>query len=131
MPVYSISRTSQYTTVTALETKTNQDGFSWNGFDADGYASNFVVNLLTVCPTANRTWDYAVPATPTANSVWYPYSITLTVSGGNPNGNGARPGFAYLNLYTSAYLSACFLHNQGNTVLPLVPFTGIPLTGVA
>ena len=34
MPVYSISRTSQYTTVTALETKTNQDGFSWNGFDA-------------------------------------------------------------------------------------------------
>ena len=102
MPVYSISRTSQYTTVTALETKTNQDGFSWNGFDADGYASNFVVNLLTVCPTANRTWDYAVPATPTANSVWYPYSITLTVSGGNPNGNGARPGFAYLNLYTSS-----------------------------
>ena len=49
MPVYSISRTTQYTTVTALETKTNQDGFSWNGFDAEGYASNFVVNLLTDC----------------------------------------------------------------------------------
>lgn len=114
MPVYSISRTSQYTTVAALETKTNQDGFSWNGFDAQGYASNFVVTLLTVCPTANRTWDYAVPATPTAESVWYPYSITLTVSGGNPNDNGARPGFAYLNLYTSAggYLMGSFSSNS-------------------
>jgi len=43
MPVYSISRTTQYTTVAALETKTNQDGFSWNGLDAQGYASNVVV----------------------------------------------------------------------------------------
>jgi len=113
MPVYSISRTSQYTTVTALETKTNQDGVSFNGFDAQGYASNFVVTLLTVCPTANRTWNYAVPATPTATSVWYPYSITLTVSGGNPLGNGARPGIAYLNLYTSGggYLMGSYTSN--------------------
>ena len=113
MPVYSISRTTQYTTVTALETKTNQDGVSFNGFDADGYASNFVVTLLTVCPTANRTWNYAVPATPTAASVWYPYSITLTVSGGNPLGNGARPGIAYLNLYTSVggYLMGSYTSN--------------------
>ena len=114
MPVYSISRTTQYTTVTALETKTNQDGVSFNGFDAEGYASNFVVTLLTVCPLANRTWNYAVPATPTAASVWFPYSITLTVSGGNPLGNGARPGIAYLNLYSSTggYLMGSYTSNS-------------------
>jgi hypothetical protein len=103
MPVYSISRTSQYTTVAALETKANQDGYSWNGFDTSGYASNFVVNYLTVCPIANRTWNYQVASSPTAAHVWYPYSITLTVSGGEPqSGDGDRPGFAYLKLYNSA-----------------------------
>lgn len=102
MPVYSVSRTSQYTTVAALETKTNQDGFSWNGFDLDGYHSFFVVTRTTVCPVANQTWDYAVAAAPTSAYVWYPYSITLTVSGGNPNGLGQRPGIAYLKLYNSA-----------------------------
>ena len=102
MPVYSVSRTTQYTTVTALETKTNQDGFSWNGIDLDGYHSFFVVTRTTVCPVANQTWDYAIAASPTSAYVWYPYSITLTVSGGNPNGNGQRPGIAYLKLYTSA-----------------------------
>jgi hypothetical protein len=114
MPLYSISRTNQYTTVTALETKTNQDGFSWNGFDAQGYASDFSVTLLTVCPTVNRTWNYFNATTPTAAYVWYPYSITLTVSGGNPNGNGQRPGFAYLNLYTSAggYLMGSYTANS-------------------
>jgi len=66
MPNYSISRTSQYTTVTALETKANQDGYTWDGFDLKGYASNFTVNYLTVCPTVNRTWNYATPATPRA-----------------------------------------------------------------
>jgi hypothetical protein len=114
MPVYSISRTNQYTTVPLLETKTNQDGVSFNGFDAQGYASNFVVTLLTVCPTANRTWNYFNAASPTAESVWYPYSITLTVSGGNPLGNGERPGIAYLNLYTSAggYLMGSYTSNS-------------------
>ena len=119
MPVYSISRTSQYTTVAALETKGNQDGVSFNGFDAQGYASNFVVNLLTVCPTANQTWNYfnatlPVPLPPTSASVWYPYSITLTVSGGNPLGNGARPGIAYLNLYDSGggYLMGSYTSNS-------------------
>jgi hypothetical protein len=114
MPVYSISRTSQYTTVTALETKTNQDGFSWNGFDLDGYHSFFVVTRTTVCPIANQTWDYSVPSAPTSNYVWYPYSITLTVSGGNPNGNGQRPGIAYLKLYTSAgtYLMGSYTTNS-------------------
>jgi hypothetical protein len=113
MPVYSISRTSQYTTVTALETKMNQDGFSWNGFDLDGYHSYFVVARATVCPDANRTWNYAVPATPTSLYVWYPYSITLTVSGGNPNANGQRPGIAYLKLYTSGgtYLMGSYTTN--------------------
>lgn len=113
MPVYSVSRTSQYTTVTALETKTNQDGFSWNGFPLDGYHSFFVVARTTVCPDANRTWDYAVAASPTSAYVWYPYSITLTVAGGNPNGLGERPGLAYLKLYNSAgsYLMGSYTTN--------------------
>jgi len=113
MPVYSVSRTSQYTTVTALETKTNQDGFSWNGFDLDGYHSYFVVTRTTVCPVANQTWNYAVAASPTSAYVWYPYSITLTVAGGNPNGLGERPGIAYLKLYNSAgtYLMGSYTTN--------------------
>jgi hypothetical protein len=131
MPVYSISRTNQYTTVPALETKTNQDGVSFNGFDAQGYASNFSVTLLTVCPTANQTWNYFNATSPTAASVWYPYSITLTVSGGNPLGNGARPGIAYLNLYTSAggYLMGSYTSNSlayaGTTSITLT--TGPPV----
>ncbi len=131
MPVYSISRASQYTTDAALETKGNQDGITFNGLDAQGYASNFVVNLLTVCPLANRTWNYNVPATPTAASVWYPYSITLTVSGGNPLGNGQRPGIAYLNLYSSTggYLMGSFttngLQTAGATSITLT--TGPPV----
>jgi hypothetical protein len=113
MPVYSVSRTSQYTTVTALETKTNQDGFSWNGFDLDGYHSFFVVTRTTVCPVANQTWDYSNAAAPTSAYVWYPYSITLTVSGGNPNALGQRPGIAYLKLYNSAgtYLMGSYTTN--------------------
>lgn len=65
MPVYSVSRTSQYTTVAALETKTNQDGFSWDANPLNGNHSFFVVTRTTVCPDANRTWDYAVAASPT------------------------------------------------------------------
>jgi hypothetical protein len=107
MPVYSISRTSQYTTVSVLETKGNQDGYSWNGFDLTGYGATFSVTYTTVCPTVNRVWDYADPANPDPHYVWYPYSITLTVSGGNPydystsTAQGYRPGFAYLKLYSS------------------------------
>jgi len=115
MPVYSVSRTSQYTTVTALETKANQDGYSWDGFDLKGYASNFTVNYLTVCPTVNRTWNYATPATPTAAYVWYPYSVTLTVSGGEPtSGAGDRVGLAYLKLYNSGgtYLMGSYTTNS-------------------
>lgn len=113
MPVYSVSRTNQYTTVTALETKANQDGFSWNGFDLDGYHTFFVVSRTTVCPVANQTWDYSNAAAPTSAYVWYPYSITLTVSGGNPNGLGQRPGIAYLKLYNSAgtYLMGSYTTN--------------------
>ena len=124
MPVYSISRTSQYTTVTALETKTNQDGFSWNGFDLDGYHTYFVVTRSTVCPVANETWNYSVPSTPTSAAVWYPYSITLTVSGGNPNANGQRPGIAYLKLYNSAgtYLMGSYTTSGLDTAGPTAIF---------
>jgi hypothetical protein len=113
MPVYSVSRTSQYTTVAALETKTNQDGFSWDANPLNGNHSFFVVTRTTVCPDANQTWDYAVAASPTPAYVWYPYSITLTVAGGNPNGLGQRPGIAYLKLYNSAgtYLMGSYTTN--------------------
>ena len=114
MPVYSISRTSQYTTVATLETKANQDGYSWDGFDLTGYGSTFLVNYLTVCPAVNRTWNYATPATPTAAYVWYPYSMTMAVSGGEPtSGAGDRPGIAYLKLYSStgAYIMGSFTAN--------------------
>jgi hypothetical protein len=115
MPVYSISRTSQYTTVAALETKANQDGYSWNGFDLSGYSSNFTVNYLTVCPIANRTWNYSIPASPTANHVWYPYQISLAISGGEPqSGDGDRVGLAYLKLFDSAgtYLMGSYTTNS-------------------
>jgi hypothetical protein len=128
MPVYSISRSNQYTTIAGLQSKSAQDGITWNGFDAQGYASNFVVNLTTVCPTANRTWNYFADATnPSAASVWYPYSISLAVSGGNPNGNGARPGIAYLNLYSSTgnYLMGSFAVND----LEYAGATSITTTG--
>ena len=114
MPVYSVSRTSPlYTTVAELETKTNQDGFSWDANPLNGNHSFFVVTRTTVCPDANRTWDYAVAASPTPAYVWYPYSITLTVAGGNPNGLGERPGIAYLKLYNSAgaYLMGSYTTN--------------------
>ena len=113
MPVYSVSRTSQYTTVAALETKTNQDGFSWDANPLNGNHSFFVVTRTTVCPDANRTWNYAVAASPTFAYVWYPHSITLTVAGGNPNGLGERPGIAYLKLYNSAgaYLMGSYTTN--------------------
>jgi hypothetical protein len=123
MPVYSISRTSQYTTVAALETKANQDGFSWNGFDLDGYVTNFIVNFTTVCPTANRLWNYSNAISPSASYVWYPYSITIAVSGGNPyqypNGpaGGQRPGIAYTKLYDSLgnYLMGSYTNNTLET----------------
>ena len=114
MPVYSVSRTSPlYTTVAELETKTNQDGFSWDANPLNGNHSFFVVTRTTVCPDANRTWDYAVAASPTPAYVWYPYSITLTVAGGNPNNLGQRPGIAYLKLYNSAgtYLMGSYTTN--------------------
>jgi|694.fasta_scaffold19834_8 hypothetical protein len=115
MPVYSISRSNQYTTIAGLQSKSAQDGITWNGFDAQGYASNFIVNLTTVCPTANRTWNYFADATnPSAASVWYPYSISLAVSGGNPNNEGYRQrGIAYLNLYSSSgdYLMGSYNSN--------------------
>ena len=128
MPVYSVSRTSQYTTVAALETKTNQDGFSWDANPLNGNHSFFVVTRTTVCPDANRTWNYAVAASPTFAYVWYPYSITLTVAGGNPNGLGERPGIAYLKLYNSAgtYLMGSYTTNglQTSGVAAIFPTTG-------
>jgi hypothetical protein len=115
MPNYSISRNNQYTTVTSLETKANQDEFSWNGFDLDGYCSNFIVNYTTVCPTANRLWNYSNAASPVSSFVWYPYSITLTVSGGEPySGAGDRVGIAYLKLYDTlgSYLMGSYTTNS-------------------
>ena len=125
MPVYSITRTNQYTTVTALETKANQDSYTWDGIDGDSYHSNFVVGFLTVCPTANRTWNYSTPASPTAAYVWYPYSLTMACSGGNPDGSADRPGYAYFKLYTSTG-SFIMGSSPGVPSTPLVPASSIP-----
>jgi hypothetical protein len=126
MPVYSVSRTTQYTTVTALETKANQDAYNWDGNDGASYHSNFLVNYVTVCPTANRTWNYATPASPTAAYVWYPYSLTMACSGGNPDGSADRPGYAYFKLYTS---TGTFImgSSPGVPASPLVPAGSIPI----
>jgi hypothetical protein len=103
MPVYSLSRTTQYTTVAQITSKTNQgNNYSWNGFYLAGYGSTFNVTYTTVCPTANRTWNYATPSSPTAAYVWYPYSMTMALSGGEPqSGLGDRVGLAYMKLYSS------------------------------
>jgi len=86
MPVYSVSRTSQYTTVAALETKTNQDGFSWDANPLNGNHSFFVVTRTTVCLDANRTWDYAVAASPSPVAPVAPGSPCAPFGPGGPAG---------------------------------------------
>jgi hypothetical protein len=110
MPLYSITRAagSQYTTTGALETRGNQDGIRFDGYDQHGYATSFVATLTTVCPTTNRLWDYSTPATPVAHYVWYPYSMSMAACGGGvyyPEFDGVityRPGYTYFKLYNSA-----------------------------
>lgn len=101
MPVYSISRTTQYTTVAQIETLANQNSYTYDGVDGNSYHTSVLVSYLTVCPTANRTWNYFTPSAPTANYVWYPYNLTMACSGGNPASLGQRNGYAYFKLYTS------------------------------
>jgi hypothetical protein len=125
MPVYSITRTNQYTTVAQLQLKSNQDFATWSGNDGESFHSNFVVSYLTVCPTANRTWNYATPASPTSAHVWYPYNLTMACSGGNPDGSADRNGYAYFKLYTS---TGSFIMGSsiGVPASPLVPASSIP-----
>jgi hypothetical protein len=112
MPVYSLSRTKKYTTEAQIETLANQTNFDFDGYPQHGYASSFPTdvsgNTNTICPDANRLWDYTNPASPVAHYTWYPYSMTLAICGGgvyyNDTGTGGvsyRPGYAYLKLYTS------------------------------
>jgi len=120
MPVYSITRTNQYTTISQLQTFSNQDSIRFDANDARGYASSFVVTLATICPNANRLWNYSTPATPVASYVWYPYSMSMACCGGGvyfPEFNGVvsyRPGYAYFKLYNSA---GSFLMGSTSTVL--------------
>jgi hypothetical protein len=120
MPLYSITRTTQYTTTSQLQTFSNQDSVRFDANDARGYASSFVATLTTICPTANRLWNYSTPATPVASYVWYPYSMSMACCGGgvySPEFSGAvtyRPGYAYFKLYNSA---GSFLMGSTSTVL--------------
>ena len=127
MPAYSLTRTStsRYETVAQLETKSFQDSFTWDGNDGASYHSSFTATLTTVCPTANRTWNYFTAASPVAAYVWYPYSLTMACSGGDP-GTGDLPGYAYFKLYSSAggYLMGS---SPGVPASPLVPASSIPV----
>jgi hypothetical protein len=138
MPVYSISRTSQYTTITALQTFANQDSFRFDGYDQRGYATSFVAALTTVCPAINRLWDYSTPATPVAYYVWYPYSMSMAACGGGcyyPEFSGVitfRPGFTYFKLYNSA--GTFLMGTTTNTLTVRSPNTTVvvnsdPVTG--
>jgi len=112
MPNYSLTRTTQYTTTAQLQTKANQTNFDFDGYDQHAYASSFPTNIgassNTVCPVANRLWDYSTPASPVPHYVWYPYSMSMAACGGGvyyPNTGGSvtyRPGYAYFKLYNSS-----------------------------
>lgn len=125
MPVYSLTRTTQYTTVGDIETLANQEGYTYDGVDGNSYHTSVIVNYLTVCPTANRTWNYFTPSAPSAAHVWYPYNLTMACSGGNPGGLGARSGYAYFKMYTS---TGTFIMSSsvGVPASPLVTASSIP-----
>ena len=126
MPVYSLSRTTQYTTVAQIETLANQEGYTYDGVDGNSYHTSVSVNFTTVCPTTNRTWDYFTPSAPSAAHVWYPYNLTMACSGGNPGGLGSRPGYAYFKMYTS---TGTFIMSSsvGVPASPLVAASSIPI----
>ena len=131
MPVYSLSRTlPQYTTVAQIETAGNQNGFTYDGVDGNSYHTSVIVDYLTVCPTANRTWNYFTPSAPSAAHVWYPYNLTMACSGGNPRISGVlqgqRNGYAYFKMYNS---TGTFLMSSsvGVPTSPLVAATSIPI----
>jgi hypothetical protein len=137
MPVYSLTRTtnSQYTTVSQIENSANQEGYTYDGVDGNSYHTSVLVNYLTVCPIANRTWNYFTPSAPTAANVWYPYNLTLACSGGNPRASppptpgtlqGLRNGYAYFKMYTS---TGTFIMGSsvGVPSTPLVAASSIPI----
>jgi hypothetical protein len=136
MPVYSLSRTlPQYTTVAQIETAGNQNGYTYDGVDGNSYHTSVIVDYLTVCPTANRTWNYFTPSAPSGTYVWYPYNLTMACSGGNPRAappptpgtlQGQRNGYAYFKMYTSI---GTFLMSSsvGVPTSPLVAATSIPI----
>lgn len=136
MPVYSLTRTTPtYTTVSQIENSANQEGYTYDGVDGNSYHTSVLVNYLTVCPTANRTWNYFTPSAPTAANVWYPYNLTLACSGGNPRAappptpgtlQGLRNGYAYFKMYTS---TGTFIMSSsvGVPSTPLVAASSIPI----
>jgi len=121
MPVYSISRATQYDSIAEIQSKANQQSFYFDGYDAHGFATNFTATASIICPSTNRLWDYSNPASPDDNLVWYPYSMSLACCGGkiyyNDDGTGGlsyRNGLTYFKLYNS---SGGFL--MGNNSLAL------------
>jgi hypothetical protein len=120
MPIYSLTRTTQYTTVSQLQNLANQKTCNFDGYPQHAYASSFTATLSIICPTANRLWDYSNQVTPVSHYVWYPYSMTMAACGGGvyyPNTGGTvtyRPGYAYFKLYNSG---GTFLMGSSSTTL--------------
>ena len=101
MPVYSISRTSQYTTEATLETVANQNGMSYNGFPSQSIGFTFTATPTGICPTTNLLYNYTNVDAPVTSNVWYPYAVRMDVCGGNPDAQGQRPGYAWIKLWSS------------------------------
>ena len=133
MPVYSISRATQYDTIAEIQNKSNQQNVHFDGYDAHGFATNFVATASIICPTTNRLFDYSNPATPVANLVWYPYGMSLACCGGkiyyNEDGTGGlsyRAGLTYFKLYNS---DGGFLMGNNSTALTNSPSSIILING--
>jgi len=106
MPSYSISRTNQYSAVTSIQSAANQSNSFYTGSSSISYGTLFNATPTGICPATNLMYNYTTPDTPTSSNSWYPYSLNIAVCGGQPQGQAARAGYAYLKLWDSngAYL---------------------------
>jgi hypothetical protein len=104
MPVYSVSRTNQFTTTAAIQTAANQNFMFYDGFPSRSYGTLFNISATTsICPATNLAYNYTNPNSLVSASVWYPYSFSMAICGGQPQGEATnRPGYAFLKLWTSA-----------------------------
>jgi hypothetical protein len=135
MPVYSVSRTNQYTTTAAIQSNVNQNFMFYDGFPSRSYGTLFNVAATTsVCPATNLAYNYTNPNSLVSASVWYPYSFSMAICGGNPDSQGSRPGYAFLKLWTSAgsflmgyNVSTPTLSQQTGVISFTISTNGIPV----